>query len=353
MKIKHLIWLIAICLIAYTVSDLEAAARPSSKKGMYFMWGLTGGTYGALDTLDITAAGTPNDYDLIENDSAIVTTISGDTVAHYVYVFDASSDDEEASPTIIRPDDYATAGVWRLTRFETEIISEGDSNVEVVDSGTGQVDIDVDSEKQVQITDGYVEVITGTNFRVITETDGHAMVFQVYDVDGGGAWRDALKFEHGDSGDSSATNWPRVHLGSNVALTGLGTMAVGMIWGNAGVPLTTSPTNLEAAGMNQIYKVSGAIQINLPAAADVYSSGSDASWVQFELFAASVLSINPDGTEILRMQGTNLAAGNEIDTPATVGTIVTCIATDDVEDGSSTDGWVCRSNQTLVDGGAS
>jgi hypothetical protein len=38
---------------------------------------------------------------------------------------------------------------------------------------------------------------------------------------GGGAWRDALKFEHGDSGDSSATNWPRVHLGSNVALTGL------------------------------------------------------------------------------------------------------------------------------------
>jgi hypothetical protein len=32
-------------------------------------------------------------------------------------------------------------------------------------------------------------------------------------------------------------------------------MAVGMIWGNAGVPLTTSPTNLEAAGMNQIYKV--------------------------------------------------------------------------------------------------
>jgi hypothetical protein len=179
------------------------------------------------------------------------------------------------------------------------------------------------------------------------------MTFQVYDVDGGGAWRDALKFEHGDSGDSSATNWPRVHLGSNVALTGLGTMAVGMIWGNAGVPLTTSPTNLEAAGMNQIYKVNGAIQINLPAAADVYSSGSDAAWVQFELFAASVLSLNPDGTEILRMQGTNLAAGNEIDTPATVGTIVTCIATDDVEDGSSTDGWVCRSNQTLVDGGAS
>jgi hypothetical protein len=159
------------------------------------------------------------------------------------------------------------------------------------------------------------------------------MTFQVYDVSGGGAWRDALKFEHGDSGDSSATNWPRVHLGSNVALTGLGTMAVGMIWGNAGVPLTTSPTNLEAAGMNQIYKVNGAIQINLPAAADVYSSGSDAAWVQFELFAASVLSINPDGTEILRMQGTNLAAGNEIDTPATVGTIVTCIATDDVEDG--------------------
>jgi hypothetical protein len=32
MKIKHLIWLIAICLIAYTVSDLEAAAGPAVKK---------------------------------------------------------------------------------------------------------------------------------------------------------------------------------------------------------------------------------------------------------------------------------------------------------------------------------
>jgi hypothetical protein len=315
--------------------------------------GLGTDPYSSGDELTATAINTFNNQ-INDNDSRIdvIEAINGIVVCDGAGNCTAAVADTDYQ-SVPAEGAFADGDKTKLDALDDDKIDEGDSSVEVIDSGTGQIDIDVDSEKQVQITDGYIEVINATNFRVITETDGHAMTFQVYDVSGGGAWRDALKFEHGDSGDSSATNWPRVHLGSNVALTGLGTMAVGMIWGNAGVPLTTSPTNLEAAGMNQIYKINGAIQINLPAAADVYSSGSDAAWVQFELFAASVLSLNPDGTEILRMQGTNLAAGNEIDTPATVGTIVTCIATDDVEDGSSTDGWVCRSNQTLVDGGAS
>jgi hypothetical protein len=113
MKAKHFIWLIALALIAYTVADLQAAARPNSKKGIYFMYSLTGGATGSLDSLDITGASTPNEYDLIEGDTAIVTTISGSTVNFYIYVFDASGTDAESSPDIIRPDDYASAGVWR------------------------------------------------------------------------------------------------------------------------------------------------------------------------------------------------------------------------------------------------
>jgi hypothetical protein len=121
MKAKHLTWLIAAALIAYTVADLQAAARPNSKKGIYFMYGLTGGAAGDLDSLDITGASTPNAYDLIEGDTAIVTTILGTAVNYYIYVFDASATDAESSPDIIRPDDYASAGVWRKADISTAI----------------------------------------------------------------------------------------------------------------------------------------------------------------------------------------------------------------------------------------
>lgn len=37
-----------------------------------------------------------------------------DSDIFYCHVFDADGTDAEASPTVIRPDDYATAGVWKL-----------------------------------------------------------------------------------------------------------------------------------------------------------------------------------------------------------------------------------------------
>lgn len=77
--------------------------------------GLTGGAAGALDALDITAASTPNAQNIVEGDSAEVKTISGTVVNTYSYIFDASGTDAESSPDVIRPDDYSTAGVWRLT----------------------------------------------------------------------------------------------------------------------------------------------------------------------------------------------------------------------------------------------
>lgn len=105
---------------------------------------LTGGGSGALDALDITGASTPNADNLAEGDTAIVPTISGSTVLVYRYIFDASGTDAESSPTIIRPDDYSTAGVWRLAVLNASALPDlsasyhgvGGTDVPVTDGGT-------------------------------------------------------------------------------------------------------------------------------------------------------------------------------------------------------------------------
>lgn len=81
----------------------------------YGCTGLTGGTAGTLDALDITGASTPNADNLADGDIAFVYTISGSITIVYPYIFDADGTDAEDSPSVIRPDDYATAGVWRLS----------------------------------------------------------------------------------------------------------------------------------------------------------------------------------------------------------------------------------------------
>lgn len=63
---------------------------------------LTGGAAGALDAKTVAT--------LTDGDIAWVATGS----SLYVYKFDAAATDAESSPSVIRPDDYATAGVWKL-----------------------------------------------------------------------------------------------------------------------------------------------------------------------------------------------------------------------------------------------
>jgi len=67
---------------------------------------LTGGAAGALDSMSVS--------DLSDNDVAIVPVLSGTTVLVYRYIFDADGTTAESSPTVIRPDDYSSAGVWRI-----------------------------------------------------------------------------------------------------------------------------------------------------------------------------------------------------------------------------------------------
>jgi hypothetical protein len=109
------------------------AVRPDGKKGLYVCTSLIGGGTGALDALDITGVSTPNQYDLISGDLAIVE----ENGEWFFFKFDASGTDEEISPEIIRPDDYASAGVWRRCKpserrsavYDFSIQGEGQGNI--------------------------------------------------------------------------------------------------------------------------------------------------------------------------------------------------------------------------------
>ncbi len=341
---KKIITIFLISFLALSAS-VYAFARPDGRNTFYVCTDQTGGvSYVDLDALDITGIGAPNTYDLVDGDGAMVQNKIDSLV--YFYIFDGDGTNAESYPNYIRPDDYSTAGVWVLvTVYGAGRVAEGDSEVEVVDWGTGYAKVVIDGEQQEKISDGYSEHPTGFIYRVATTTDGHTLIFQVYDANGT-TWRDALTFENGDSSDSSTTNWPRVHLGSNVALTGLGNSAIGMSWGTE---ISSSPTTLTYTDANKLYLVSVAATVNLP---DVGTASDDAQygdWVQFQIQDASeTLTIDCDAADKINRAGTEQAAGVTITTDG-AGTVVICIATTNA-DGSGTDGWMCRSNGTLAQG---
>jgi len=66
---------------------------------------LTGGGATALDGIAIAS--------LTDGDRADVV-VEADGNKYYFYVFDSAATDAESSPNVIRPDDYSTAGVWKL-----------------------------------------------------------------------------------------------------------------------------------------------------------------------------------------------------------------------------------------------
>lgn len=147
MKISKYTFFLIILSILFA-SGLHAAARPDSQKGIYSCSALTGGAQGALDSLDQTGDGdsditdgTPNRYDLIEGDAALVGIISGTTVNYYFYIYDADGTDAENSPIVIRPDDYSTSGVWRLTPTvdrEPYCVSASDETTDLT-TGTAKI----------------------------------------------------------------------------------------------------------------------------------------------------------------------------------------------------------------------
>jgi len=109
------IWLPAICVLVGLLlpAGVFAATRPDGKNGLYVCTVYIGGAAAALDALDITGAGAPNTYDLIEGDQAMVGNAT-DGWAFYTFDADGTDAEDATGFTVIRPDDYATAGVWKL-----------------------------------------------------------------------------------------------------------------------------------------------------------------------------------------------------------------------------------------------
>lgn len=203
---RKIIYIMLFAAFAMCAADtVYAAARPGSKKGLYFVQTLTGGGSFALDSLDITAATTPNQYDLIDGDAAIYVNITGPVGLWSMYVFDANATDAEDSPRIIRPDDYATQGVWRRapegingwritalssapTAPEAGVIYWADNESAGWDPAT------------VSGTDDYAALYTGSSYVAVIDINGNLLVSEISesiliaDGDGTGALQWSFAF---------------------------------------------------------------------------------------------------------------------------------------------------------------
>lgn len=93
---RKLLFVLALLLICLAWQSVEAANVVRA------FTCLSGGTTGCVDKIAIA--------DIADGDIGIAVT--GNTA--YIYQFNAASTQAESSPTYIRPDDYATAGVWHL-----------------------------------------------------------------------------------------------------------------------------------------------------------------------------------------------------------------------------------------------
>lgn len=207
--------------LVFAVASVNAAARPDSQRGTYSGTCLSGGTDGCLDSLDITGAGTPNTYDLIDGDVAVIITSAG----AYFYVFDADGTDAEDSPDVIRPDDYDTAGVWlkvgavgagSLGDDECYAFGDGSDFQLCYDSGDDRLELRDSSDTVLGYfgTDGTYTVIGSGNQGMVLDStpdaDGDASGFFAYEtVDtnavGVGACLNLAADGHLDEADASPT----------------------------------------------------------------------------------------------------------------------------------------------------
>lgn len=92
-----------IAFVFFCILALVSTAEAQNKVRAYTA--LTGGGTGALDK---TATA-----ELADKDIAMVVTATD----LYFYSFDSDATDAESSPLVIRPNDYSSAGVWKLVSF--------------------------------------------------------------------------------------------------------------------------------------------------------------------------------------------------------------------------------------------
>jgi hypothetical protein len=222
-----------------------------------------------------------------------------------------------------------------------DIISEGDSNAEIVDAGSGVFHGDIDGENQFQMTDGVFSWINAMKIRLLTTTDAHERCDDAYDVDGA-TWAsvDCIKND----------NEPQRELQSGAKWTGLGPSNIPINQYNADQLNDTSTAHLltaaEVSGtfLNNYDSSAEAKQYDLPAAAEGYN-------FIFCMGVAQNVVIHPNGTDIIYLNGTALDGGDKVSN--TSPTIGECVSFASIQTGASTWGWIARSaDADWVDGGA-
>jgi hypothetical protein len=116
----------------------------------------------ALNFADFFTAFTGGGATALDSQSGAAMIASGDTYIalvfvggiRYWYLFDATGTDAENAPDIIRPDDYATAGVWRLQGF-SELLGAMPSGIEITGGMTGfECAAATDADHDVTISPG-------------------------------------------------------------------------------------------------------------------------------------------------------------------------------------------------------
>jgi hypothetical protein len=264
------------------------------------MYGLTGGATGDLDSLDITGASAPNTYDLIEGDTAIVTTIVGTAVNYYIYVFDASATDAESSPDIIRPDDYASAGVWRKADISTAIRT---LSAEPADEAVGEL-VYFD-------TGNYDPNSVGTDHYAIVTATGTPGTYVPW-LQSDGTWLS----------DSLATK--------------------------AVIESHATSTDLDDSDCGKVILMTAAGEVGLPDCDADLVGCPITVWVQ-DASEQVTVDVNADATnEIILKDGTAIGAGDEADLTTTGNELFTFMCRD------SGGKWVIiAEDDTVTDGGGS
>jgi hypothetical protein len=103
------------------VVKLEQLTEKSGANVVRAFTALTGGGTGSLDKISRTT--------ITNGDIAMVVT--GNII--YFYQYNSSATDAEVSPTYIRPNDYATSGVWYLVDVRAKGVNTGTSSTPSLD----------------------------------------------------------------------------------------------------------------------------------------------------------------------------------------------------------------------------
>lgn len=263
--------------------------------------------------------------------------------------------------------DYDTTGllcvcistnVWKCGQSvpSADKILEGDSSVEVIDTGTGRVEVDIDGNLRGKFdadgldVNGTIEcdgvsvgAVASPRVRALSTgclgADKYAGSIDWVVVNGADGAEDVdilLKSQEGGANttqahyDESDMAW-EIPDGKNLILAG------GYIVGKAkrGTAISANTTLTTTQLHGTIYNVTAACKVTLDAAADV---GFD--WiVGFRIKdAAETLIIEIDGADKINLHGTVLDAGDTIDSPGNAGDFIFLMSTTDA-DGSGTNGY--------------